>query len=167
MGSTKTVQSVLAAPPSPEISAAVVSAAKPLAGNGFDPARIYASRSPGGVTIRAIFDASSLTAGEAQGSGFVVSPEGYVLLTNSHVITHAGEGTGPVRPAHPLYVEFQDGDRIPAKIVGWDVFDDVGLVKVDPAAHPLEPVPLGRFVARRRAALPWPASGARSGTTIR
>ena len=32
---------------------------------------------------------------------------------------------------------------VPAEIVGWDVFDDVGVVKVDPADHPVSPVPLG------------------------
>jgi len=47
------------------------------------------------------------------------------------------------KPADKVYVEFQDKDRAEAKIVGWDVFDDVGLIKVDPAAHKLVPVPLG------------------------
>src|SRR5262249_5249208 len=30
------------------------------------------------------------------------------------------------------------------KVVGWDVFDDVGVIRVDPKAHLLDPVPLGR-----------------------
>src|SRR5204862_2462944 len=68
--------------------------------------------------------------------------KGYIL-TNSHVITNAGEGAGSVSPADKLFVEFQDRDRVPAKVVGWDIYDDVGLVKVNPADHPLEPVPLG------------------------
>jgi S1-C subfamily serine protease len=142
-GSTKTVETVVTPPAAPRV-AAVVSAAKPLPGNGFDPARIYATRSPGVVTIIAIFNGSSaLTGGEAQGSGFVVSPAGYIL-TNSHVITNSGETQGgKVTPADTLYVEFQDGDRVPARIVGWDVFDDVGLIRVDPGSHPLDPVPLG------------------------
>ena len=142
-GSTKTVETVVAPPASPRI-AAVVSAAKPLPGNGFDPARIYATRSPGVVTIIAVFNgASALTGGQAQGSGFVVSPAGYIL-TNSHVITNSGETQGgKVSPADTVYVEFQDGDRVPARIVGWDVFDDVGLIKVDPGSHALDPVPLG------------------------
>ncbi|MDP8910855.1 MAG: trypsin-like peptidase domain-containing protein [Actinomycetota bacterium] len=105
----------------------------------FDPVRIYSARSPGVVTIFAYFDEQL-----AQGSGFVVSPSGHIL-TNSHVITDAGENgaDADVRAADRLYVEFQDGDRIPAKIVGWDIFDDVGLVKVDPRDHRLHPVPLG------------------------
>ena len=31
-----------------------------------------------------------------------------------------------------------------AQVVGWDVYDDVGLIRIDPAAHPLTPVPLGQ-----------------------
>ena len=45
--------------------------------------------------------------------------------------------------ADRVYVEYQDLDRVPARIVGWDVFDDVALIKVDPQDHALAPVPLG------------------------
>jgi S1-C subfamily serine protease len=121
--------------------AAVSSAAKPLAGNGFDPRRIYGRRSPGVVTIFAQYGTDPANATVAQGSGFVVSRKGYIL-TNSHVITNAGESTS-VHGATRVYVEFQDLDRAPARIVGWDVFDDVGLIQVDSAAHALDPVPLG------------------------
>jgi S1-C subfamily serine protease len=79
----------------------------------------------------------------AQGSGFVVSRTG-TILTNAHVITNAGETTGPVNAAESVYVQFADRDRIPATVVGWDVFDDVGVLRVSPAAHALVPVPLGR-----------------------
>ena len=125
--------------------AAVAPSAKPLAGNGFSPRRIYASRSAGVVTIFAQYGTDPATADLAQGSGFVVSPKGYIL-TNSHVITNAGESPS-VHGADRVYIEFQDRDRAPARIVGWDVFDDVGLVKVDPAAHALSPVPLGNSAA--------------------
>src|SRR5881392_2030110 len=118
------------------------SSAKPLVGNGFDPSRIYRTRSAGVVTIFAISGSGGDSAQEAQGSGFVVSPRGYIL-TNSHVITNAGEGSGKVGAADQLFVEFQDRDRIAAKVVGWDIYDDVGLIKVNPADHQLNPVPLG------------------------
>jgi S1-C subfamily serine protease len=115
----------------------------PLAGNGFDPALLYRRRSPGVVTIFAFFGAPGSDLSQAsQGSGFVVSSKG-VILTNSHVITNAGEGGGTVSAAGRVYVEFADHDRVPAKVVGWDLFDDVGVLKVDPGAHPLAPVPLG------------------------
>jgi S1-C subfamily serine protease len=114
--------------------------AKPLPGNDFDPARLYRERAAGVVTIVALFGASDV----AQGSGFVVSSDGYIL-TNSHVITTAGEGD-PAQAADAattVYVEFRDGDRVKGRIVGWDVYDDVGLLKVDPADHHLTVVPLG------------------------
>ena len=118
----------------------------PLPGDGFDPAAIYAARADGVVTVYTLFGAD-LGSTPGQGSGFVVSADGYVL-TNSHVITNAGGGGGGargsgIRGATEVYVEFSDGDRVPAEIVGWDVFDDVGLLKLDPEAHDLTPLPLG------------------------
>jgi S1-C subfamily serine protease len=103
----------------------------------FDPERIYADRTPGVVTIFSSFSDGSL----AQGSGFVVSRAG-AILTDAHVITSAPNQ--PVVAATNVYVEFSDGDRIQGRIVGWDVFNDVGVVKVDPARHAIEPLPLGR-----------------------
>jgi 2-alkenal reductase len=120
--------------------------AKPLAGNGFDPAAIYRERAAGVVTLVALFGSHGQNGGgeAAQGSGFVVSSKGYVL-TNSHVITTAGEEPAGSTPeaAATVFVQFRDGDRVLARIVGWDVYDDIGLVKVDPQAHALSPVPLG------------------------
>jgi S1-C subfamily serine protease len=136
---TTVVETAPAAAPG---AATPADAARPLTGNGFDPVRLYRTRSNGVVTIFSTFGDPSSDAGEAsQGSGFVVTPSG-VILTNAHVITTAGEG-GPARPASRVYVEFADHDRIPARVVGWDVYDDVGVLRVDPGAHPLAPVPLG------------------------
>jgi S1-C subfamily serine protease len=115
----------------------------PLPGKGFNPERIFQQRSPGVVTIFAYFgDPSSEATEISQGSGFVISPKGYIL-TNSHVITNAGGGNSAVKPAKHLYVEFSDGDRAEATIVGWDLYDDVGLVKLGSTAHKLTSVPLG------------------------
>jgi 2-alkenal reductase len=127
-----------------ELPAAVRSSARPLAGNGFDPARLYASRADGVVTIYALFGEHAATGDAAQGSGFVVSDDGHVL-TNSHVITTAGDAdeAGEVDAAREVYVEFRDGERVPAKVVGWDLFDDIGVLKIDPKQHALAPVPLG------------------------
>jgi S1-C subfamily serine protease len=65
------------------------------------------------------------------------------------VITTAGQDPSDPdpEPAAKVYVEFGDGDRVPATIVGWDLFTDVGVVKVDPADHGLAPVPLGDSAA--------------------
>ncbi len=119
---------------------APVVAAKPLLGNGFQPAQIFRTRAAGVVTIISYFDAPTATAG--QGSGFVVSADG-LILTNAHVITTAGQNGGKTTPARTIYVEFSDGDRVTATVVGVDLFDDVGLLRVDPKQHSLDPVPLG------------------------
>jgi S1-C subfamily serine protease len=125
------------------LPASVRSKAQPIPGTGFDPARIYADRAAGVVTIYAFFgDPASSSTVAAQGSGFVISSKGYIL-TNSHVITNAGDGSGSVKAATHLYVEFNDRDRVVARVVGWDVYDDVGLLRVEPGLHALRPVPLG------------------------
>ena len=128
--------------------------ATPLRGNGFNPSRIYTARSPGVVTIFAFFDKADEK--EAQGSGFVASPSGYIL-TSAHVVTDVVESSHPSE-ARDVYVGFKDGDRIKGKIVGWDGYDDVALLKVDPAAHRLVPVPLGDS-SRVRAGDPVAAMG--------
>ena len=119
-------------------SGAASPAVVPLLGNGFDPAQIYANRSQGVVTIYSYFPNGQ----RAQGSGFIVSEEGHIL-TNSHVVTNSGGDETTVRGADRVYVAFHDGDRIPGTIVGWDLFNDTGLVKVDPDDHAISPVPLG------------------------
>jgi 2-alkenal reductase len=141
-GSTTTVVREAALEPAQNAPApaAVRSTAKPLPGNDFDPRAIYVHRSAGVVTIVANYGSTP-----SQGSGFVVSPQGYIL-TNSHVITTAGNGDS-VEPADSVFVEFQDHDRVEATIVGWDVFDDVGLIRLAPSAHRLAPVPLGNSKA--------------------
>jgi 2-alkenal reductase len=122
---------------------ASVSPPGPVAEGTFDPGRIYAERLDGVVTVYALFTGGQ-SGGGGQGSGFVVSADGHVL-TNTHVVTTAGEGQqgSEVQPADEVYVEFSDGDRVSARIVGWDVFDDVAVIKVDPEEHELLPLPLG------------------------
>lgn len=115
--------------------------ARPLLGNGFDPAAIYRTRGSGVVTVYAHFEGRPRSQHASQGSGFIVSREGYIL-TSAHVITTAGEDEEP-DAADRVYVAFGDRDRVPARIVGWDVYDDVGVLKVESRAHRLEPVPLG------------------------
>jgi S1-C subfamily serine protease len=112
-------------------------ALKPLPGNAFDPAALYAGRVGGVVTIYSDLGGD----GQSQGSGFVVDRRG-TILTNAHVITNVAV-SADVRGAGAVYVEFRDGERVPARIVGWDLFNDIGVVRVDPAVHAVQPVPLG------------------------
>ena len=99
---------------------------------GFDPGQIYERLSPGVVTVISIFDgAASLLedGGEGgQGSGFVLDGEGYVA-TNAHVVTSEADDS---ERAEQVYVEFSDGNRVQAEIVGVDLNADVALLKVDP-----------------------------------
>ena len=118
------------------------SAAKPLVGNGFRPAEIYRSRSAGVVTIYSYFDQRPASEHAAQGSGFVVSKRGEIL-TSAHVVTTAGSGDTDPEGATRVFVAFSDGDRVPAKLIGWDLYDDVAVLQVNPDAHAIAPVPLG------------------------
>ena len=141
VGSPSTRTVVVSTPVVPAPSAAAVVSPRPVRAGRFDAAAVFAARSAGVVTIYALSADGRQT---TQGSGFVVAADG-IILTNSHVITDAGQaaaGAAP-KPAGALFVEFADRDRVPATIVGWDVFDDVGVIRVDSTAHTLQPVPLG------------------------
>jgi S1-C subfamily serine protease len=123
--------------PSESTALTTTAPARPVQG-AFDPRALYAARADGVVTIYANLG----TDGASQGSGFVVDPSG-AILTNAHVITNVAETRTNVRGARAVYVEFSDGERVAARIVGWDLFSDVGVIRVAPSDHPLEPVPLG------------------------
>jgi S1-C subfamily serine protease len=131
-----------------------VSRAQPLAGNGFSPRQIYTARSRGVVTVFAVYNDPEPH--ESQGSGFVVSDNGYIL-TSAHVVTDSAS-SGKATEANRIFIAFKDGDRIKAELVGWDGYDDVALLRVDPGAHALQPVPLGDS-SRVRAGDPVAAMG--------
>ena len=111
---------------------------------GFDPAQIYDRLSPGVVTILSLFKGGSSLlddGGEGgQGSGFVLDGDGYIA-TNAHVVTiDQADGT---EKADQVFVEFIDGNRVPAEIVGHDPNADVALLKVNPDGLALTPLHLG------------------------
>ena len=112
--------------------------------SGFDPDQIYERLSPGVVTILSIFEGGASLLDEdgegGQGSGFVLDSQGYIA-TNAHVVT-GGDGAGSGR-AEDVFVEFADGNRVPAEIMGDDPNADVALLKVDPAGLRLTPLRLG------------------------
>jgi len=73
----------------------------------------------------------------AGGSGFVVSPDGYIL-TNGHVVRGEDE-EDPTQPAKSITVILNDERKYPAKVIGFSLNPDVALIKIEPAG-PLEPV---------------------------
>jgi S1-C subfamily serine protease len=103
--------------------------------NGFDAAQVFREASPGVVTIRSLFDS-----GAAEGSGFVLNTDGEIV-TNAHVVTD--DSSGPRKPAKAVYIEFPDRNVVPAKILGFDPFADVALLKVEPDGFTLHPLELG------------------------
>ena len=115
---------------------------KPVLAKGFAPRLIFARRAPGVVTVFSYFGAKPGASTLQQGSGFVVDRAG-VMLTAAHVIASTGGAGALATPAGAVYVQFGDGDRVKAEIVGWDPYDDVGVLHIAPRAHALVPVPLG------------------------
>jgi S1-C subfamily serine protease len=114
---------------------------------GFDAQAIFEREGAGVVTVVSLFGEGTLESilggdggGGGVGSGFVLNGEGEIA-TNAHVVTQ-GEGEA-MRRAREVYVEFADGNRVQAKIVGQDPNADIALLKVDPKGLTLRPLPLG------------------------
>jgi serine protease Do len=72
------------------------------------------------------------------GSGFIISPDGYIL-TNNHVV----EG------ATRLTVELHNGEKFPAEVIGTDPSIDLALIKVDAKGEQLPTLELGDSSALR------------------
>jgi putative serine protease PepD len=71
---------------------------------------------------------------QSEGSGFVVSTDGYIV-TNNHVVDMAANGGS-------IQASFEDGTKAPATIVGRDPTTDIAVVKVT-RVNNLRPVELG------------------------
>ena len=102
---------------------------------GFDAQKIYRDEAPGVVTVLSQFGSEG-----GEGSGFVLNGDGEIV-TNAHVVT-TGEGNA-IKRASAVYVEFADGNRVGAKVLGHDPNADVALLRVDTKGLTLKPLPLG------------------------
>ncbi len=77
-----------------------------------------------------------------QGSGFLVSADGYIL-TNSHVVKEMSE----------ILVTLHDGHEFPAKVIGEDANTDIALIKIEAHTLPFlsladpEELQIGEWVA--------------------
>ncbi len=115
-------------------------------GKRFDSQAIFENEGQGVVTVISLFGTGGLESilggggGGGVGSGFVLNGDGEVA-TNAHVVTQ-GEGKD-IQRAREVYVEFADGNRVKADIVGQDPNADIALLKVDPKGLTLRPLPLG------------------------
>jgi len=118
---------------------------------GFDAGALYRTESPGVVTVISLFGSGTsldqLLGGDGGGggdagvgSGFVLNGKGEIA-TNAHVVTQ-GEGAN-IKRASEVYVEFADGNRVSAEILGEDPNADVALLRVDPKGLKLRALPLG------------------------
>ncbi|WP_026360762.1 trypsin-like peptidase domain-containing protein [Amycolatopsis nigrescens] len=106
------------------------------------PARQTANAQPGSVEAVAEKLSPSVVqlrvagrSGAGEGSGFVLSEDGYIL-TNNHVVEAAADG-GQIQAV------FQNGKKATAKIIGRDPTTDIAVVKADSVSG-LTPVELGR-----------------------
>jgi S1-C subfamily serine protease len=109
--------------------------------DGFAASEIYDRLAPGVVTVISLFGEEDTPLGNQDGglgSGFVLDGKGYIA-TNTHVVTN-GQG---LSRAEQVFVDFADGNRVPARIVGTDPNADVALLKVDPKGLSLTPLALG------------------------
>ncbi|MFI0843481.1 DegQ family serine endoprotease [Mesorhizobium sp. IMUNJ 23232] len=70
---------------------------------------------------------------QSLGSGFVVDAEQGIVVTNNHVIADADE----------IEVNFSDGSKLKAELVGTDTKTDIAVLKVDPKLKKLTAVKFG------------------------
>jgi serine protease Do len=80
----------------------------------------------------------------AGGSGFIISPDGYIL-TNNHVV----EGASKIEVHYGADENGAGGHTVAAKIIGRDPSTDIALLKID-AGGGLPTVPLGDSDKARR-----------------
>lgn len=74
---------------------------------------------------------NQMTSGQGLGSGFIISPDGYIV-TNAHV----------VEDSKSLHVDLYDGSSYEAKIVGTSDRDDIAVLKIN--AKDLPAITLGQ-----------------------
>ena len=115
--------------------------------SGLTPQQIYEQHAGSVVEITATFPGSydifgqQTGGGQALGTGFVVSEDGYIL-TNAHVVSESGQSVSTVTVT--FKGDGSQGTQVQGTVLGADESTDVALIKVDPSQTPaLVPIPLG------------------------
>jgi len=114
---------------------------------GLTPQQIYQQHAGSVVEIKTTFPGTydifgqQTGGGQALGTGFVVSKDGYIL-TNAHVVSESGQAVSTVT------VIFKgagsQGTQVQGTVLGADESTDVALIKIDPSQTPeLQPISLG------------------------
>ncbi len=76
---------------------------------------------------------------QSLGSGFVIDADEGILITNNHVIADADE----------IEINFSDGDKLIAELIGTDPKTDIAVLKVDASAKKLTAVAFGNSNSMR------------------
>jgi putative serine protease PepD len=116
-GGTRTVERVVATPSTQPASS----------GSNLTVNEIYRRSKQGVVDITV-----SSTGSKAEGSGFVVDKRGDIV-TNQHVVSSGGS----------IQVEFADGRKASAQVVGTDTSSDIAVIRVSVPSSELQPLTLG------------------------
>lgn len=96
---------------------------------------LYERLSPSVVNIEVLTDLPNhpvIDSATSRGSGFVYDLNGHIV-TNAHVVDRARE----------IRVTFDDGFVTDAQLVGYDVFSDLAVIRVQVQAERLRPLALG------------------------
>jgi S1-C subfamily serine protease len=82
---------------------------------------------------------------QTSGGGFVANARRGLIVTASHVVTTSDSVKHPqdVQEYGPIFVQRADGARAPAKILGYDLFDDIAVLQYDPDLLPMPQTPMG------------------------
>ena len=138
-GGIGTIETRPAAPADPADADTVINVASPAAttvktrtvasGEELSPTEIYydlALKQVVGVTTEITYTNyfGFTSSGAVSGSGFIISPDGYIL-TNYHVIEDAVKG------GYDVKILTYDGDEYVASVVGYEEDNDVAVLKID------------------------------------
>ncbi len=121
-----------------------ISTSQKVKGNyGDDKNAVPMPRLPDGAPFHDFFDdffkkRDGQDGGEPQkvqslGSGFIIDANKGIVVTNNHVIADADE----------IEINFSDGSKLKAELVGTDTKTDIAVLKTDPKVKPLTAVKFG------------------------